>query len=233
MSTIGLIPARGGSKRVPRKNIREFHGRPLIEYAIDTMLRANIFDRVIVSTDDEEIASVASSAGADVPFTRPAELADDSTGTGAVIRHAISALEEASTDRIDELCLVYPGAVFITTDDLTRSLTSLRESDVQYVFAASTFSAPIERAIRVDDAGLVHMEHPKHLLTRSQDLEDAFHDVGQFYWGRRDAWADAVPVMAGRSKIHRIERWRVQDIDTPEDWRRAEILFDVLARTMR
>lgn len=233
MSTVGLIPARGGSKRIPRKNIRAFHGRPLIEYAIATMLEAEIFDRVIVSTDDDEIAAVASTAGADVPFKRPPELADDSTGTGAVIRHAISALESSSSDRIDELCLVYPGAVFVTADDLISSLAMLRGSDSQYVFSASTFAAPIERALRLDPGGHARMEQPEHLLTRSQDLEEAYHDVGQFYWGRRDAWADGVAVLAGRSMVHLMERWRVQDIDTPEDWRRAEILFDVLDRTAR
>lgn len=233
MSTVGLIPARGGSKRIPRKNIRTFHGRPLIEYAITTMLESKVFDRVVVSTDDDEIADVALAAGAEVPFRRPDELADDSTGTGAVIRHAISALESSSSDRIDELCLVYPGAVFVTTDDLSRSLAALRASDVQYVFSASTFAAPIERAMRIDGEGLAHMERPEHLLTRSQDLVEAYHDVGQFYWGRRNAWVDGVAVLAGRSKVHLIERWRVQDIDTPEDWQRAEILFDLLDRTVR
>ena len=229
MSTVGIIPARGGSKRIPRKNINHFHGRPLIAYAISTMLESNVFDRVVVSTDDDEVASIARSFGAEVPFVRPAELSDDTTGTGAVIRHAIGRLELDNS--VDEVCLAYPAAVFMTVDDLRDSLDRLRRNtEIDYVFSATTFPAPVERALKVGADGAASMIHPKHLLTRSQDLEERYHDVGQFYWGRREAWMSGIPVMTGKSLLHEIPRWRVQDIDTPDDWVRAEVLFELVSR---
>lgn len=233
-ATIGIIPARGGSKRIPRKNVREFHGRPLIAHSITAMVDSGIFDRIVVSTDDDEIADVAIAAGAEAPFRRPDELSDDHTGTGAVIRHALDMLIDASADgsTVDEtaVCLMYPAAVFVTPDDLSAALETLIENTVDYVFSASRFSAPIERALAIGDDGLASMLEPEHLLTRSQDLDDRFHDVGQFYWGRCSAWRAATPVMTGRSMVHQIPAWRVQDIDTADDWTRAEILFELLAR---
>lgn len=222
-----IIPARGGSKRIPRKNIKPFRGVPLISRTIGTMRASDCFDRVVVSTDDDEIAKIARAAGAEVPFLRPAELSDDTTGTGAVIRHAIAELE-AEGPSPDFVCLVYPGAVFVTVDDICASFEQLTGSDVDYVFAATEFAAPIQRALRVDEAGRAAPVWPEHLMTRSQDLEPRFHDTGQFYWGRRAAWVAAVPVMTGTSEIYEIPNWRVHDIDTPDDWRRGEILFDLI-----
>jgi pseudaminic acid cytidylyltransferase len=230
-SVIGIVPARGGSKRIPRKNIRPFHGRPLIVRSVETMLDSGVFERIIVSTDDDEIISAARSAGAEVPFVRPAALADDSTGTGAVIRHALSALEAdlpVGAPPLGEICLMYPTAVFVTPNDLRASLAQLRRSDADYVFAATTFAAPIQRALVRDAHGRCSMLSPEHLLTRSQDLQTTYHDVGQFYWGRRDAWAAGIPVMTGKSEIYEIPNWRVRDIDTLDDWRMAELLFDAL-----
>lgn len=230
MTVVGIVPARGGSKRIPRKNVKDFHGRPLIAYALDTMLAAGVFDRVVVSTDDEQIAEVAVACGAEVPFVRPAELSDDTTGTGAVIRHAIARLETDAP--LDAVCLVYPAAVFITSDDLVAALESLRaDADLDYVFSATTFAAPIERALAVGPEGRITLLRPEHLVTRSQDLEPRYHDVGQFYWGRRDSWMDARPVLTARSQLYEIERWRVQDIDTPDDWTRAEVLHELIRRT--
>ncbi len=229
MATVGILPARGGSKRIPRKNVKPFRGRPLIGHAVETMLDSEVFDRVVVTTDDDEVATIAEAAGAEAPFRRPPELSDDATGTGAVIRHAIAEVERDGP--LDEICLVYPTAVFITADDLRSALARLRaEPELQYVFSATTFPAPIERALQVGPDGRASMLRPEHLLTRSQDLEERFHDVGQFYWGRRQAWVEAVPVMTGRSVLHEIPRWRVQDIDTPEDWRRAEVLHELIER---
>jgi N-acylneuraminate cytidylyltransferase len=234
-NAVGIVPARGGSQRIPRKNIKPFHGVPLIVRSIRTMLDSGVFARIVVSTDDPEIADLAVSAGASVPFLRPAELADDMTGTGAVIRHAIAeldALDDARTtppDPAQAICLMYATAVFVTPADLRSSLHTLLRSDVDYVFAAAAYSAPIERALERDADGYGRMLWPEHLLTRSQDLPQRFHDVGQFYWGRRASWAAGTPVMTARSAIFEIPAWRVQDVDTPEDWRRAELLFDVLA----
>lgn len=231
MTTVGVIPARGGSKRILRKNIKHFHGRPLIAYAVDTMRAAEIFDRIVVSTDDDEIADIATAAGAEAPFRRPAELSDDNAGTGAVIRHAIEVLEAESSTTLDHVGLVYPGAVFTTPADLRDAFDLLVERQTDYVFSATTFPAPVERALAVDDDGLCHMVDPSKLLTRSQDLSERYHDIGQFYLGRRDAWMASIPVMTGRSLLHEIPRWRVQDIDTPEDWTRVELLFELIRRT--
>jgi len=234
VTTVGIVPARGGSKRIPRKNIKDFHGRPLIAHTIGAMLDASVFDRVVVSTDDHEIASISSAAGAEVPFLRPPELADDITGTGAVIRHAIGQLEQDHGEPLDAVCLMYPAAVFVTASDLTNALDALRaDPELDYVFSATTFASPIERALEVDHHGRASLLHPEHLLTRSQDLRDRYHDVGQFYWGRRASWMDAVPVLQGRSRVHEIERWRVQDIDTPEDWTRAEMLYELIGHRPR
>lgn len=231
MTTVGVIPARGGSKRIPRKNIKLFHERPLIVRAVDTMQAAGIFDRIVVSTDDDEIAAIATSAGAEAPFRRPAELSDDNAGTGAVIRHAIEVLEAESSTTFDHVGLVYPGAVFITSADLREAFAVLVERQIDYVFSATTFPAPIERALALDGDGLCQMVDPSQLLTRSQDLSERYHDVGQFYLGRRDAWMASIPVMTGRSVLHEIPRWRVQDIDTPEDWTRAELLYELIRRS--
>lgn len=226
---VGLIPARGGSKRIPRKNIRPFHGRPMIVHTIDTMTASQVFDRIVVSTDDDDVARVAEQAGAEAPFRRPAELADDHAGTGAVVRHAIDELEQRGGE-VRALCLVYPTAVFTTADDLVEAGRRLAAGTLDYVFSATRYAAPIERALRRRDDGTCAMVSPEHLLTRSQDLQEAFHDVGQFYWGTGDAWRAAVPVMQGRSEIFEIPPWRVQDIDTPDDWHRAELLFELLER---
>ncbi len=226
---VGLVPARGGSKRIPRKNIRPFHGRPMIARTIETMTAAAMFDRIVVSTDDDEIAAIAEGAGAEAPFRRPAELADDHAGTGAVVRHAIVELERDGAP-VDALCLVYPTAVFTTSADLSGAGARLLTGSLDYVFSATRYAAPIERALRRRDDGTCEMVWPEHLLTRSQDLEDAYHDVGQFYWGTGDAWRAATPVMQGVSEIFEIPPWRVQDIDTPDDWQRAELLFELLER---
>lgn len=234
--SVGLLPARGGSKRIPRKNIKPFHGQPLIARTVATMLASGVFDRIIVSTDDAEIADVAVAAGAEVPFLRTPDLADDVTGTGAVVRDALARLEAdprhapGAPEAIGALCLVYPAAVFVTATDLADAHGQLIASGRQYVMSASTYPAPIERALRRDTSGAVSMVDPARLLTPSQQLEPAFHDVGQFYWGRRDAWAAGVPVMRGDTEIFEIPHWRVQDIDTPDDWTRAEILFEIIER---
>ncbi len=228
MRSVAVIPARGGSKRIPGKNAKGFHGRPLIAYAIETVLESGIVDRVVVSTDDDNIANVAIASGAEVPFRRPDKLSDDYAGTGAVVRHAIETLEAQTSLQFDYVALVYPAAVFITPDDLLSAKTALISSSADFVFSATSFPAPIERALTKDRAGFASMVAPAHLLSRSQDLPDHFHDVGQFYIGRRDAWVDAMPVLTSRSVIYEIPRWRVQDIDTQEDWVRAELLYQLV-----
>ena len=221
---LALIPARGGSKRIPRKNIRDFCGRPIIAWSIGAALDSGCFDQVWVSTDDEEIAQVARAAGAEVPFMRPAALSDDHAGTIAVVRHAIE-WQRAHGTPADAVCCLYATAPFVGAADLRRGLERLEASGADFAFTATRYPFPIQRALRVDAQGRVAMFQPEHFSTRSQDLEEAFHDAGQFYWGRADAWLDAPTLFGPQSVAVLLPAHQVQDIDTPEDWTRAEWLF--------
>jgi pseudaminic acid cytidylyltransferase len=226
---VAVIPARGGSKRVPRKNIRPFLGVPLLARTIALLAQGRLFDRVIVSTDDEEIAAVARAAGAEVPFRRPAELSTDFAETLPVIAHAIRELE-ARGRQLSYVACVYPAAVLLRPGDLHAAWELLRDSDADYVFTVSSFPYPIQRALRRTADGGCEMIWPEQRETRSQDLEPAFHDAGQFYLGRRAAWLQARPLFSRRSRVLELPRYRVQDIDTPEDWERAETIFRLLER---
>lgn len=226
---VAVIPARGGSKRIPRKNIRDFAGKPMIAWSIDVARASGAFDAVIVSTDDADIASVARGLGADVPFIRPAELSDDKTGTTAVVSHAVTVLRERG-ESPSQVCCLYATAPFVTADDLRGALDLMVRSDARYVFSATSFAAPVQRALRLDGRGAVSMFYPEHEMTRSQDLEPAFHDAGQFYWGRADAWLGRQSIFCEASRAWLLPRHRVQDIDTEEDWTRAELMFEVLQR---
>ena len=225
---VAVLPARGGSKRIPRKNIRPYRDIPLLARAIDTVLRSEVFDQVIISTDDDEIAAVGTAAGARVPFRRPDSLAGDHVGARPVIIHAIDALEDELGTALGPVCIVYPTAVFIEPSDLRQGLTQLTTAGVDFVFTAAAFDAPIQRALRRREDGTAVPMWPEHTQTRSQDLADAYHDAGQFYWGRRDAWLAGKPVFASKSLMHILPRWRVQDIDTEEDWQRAELIHRLL-----
>lgn len=228
---LAVIPARGGSKRIPRKNIRPFGGRPMIAWPIGAARESGCFDRIIVSTDDEEIAAVARAHGAEVPFRRPAELSDDHTGTIPVIAHAV-AWQNAEGDPASEVCCIYATAPFVGVADLRRGLSVLRESGADYAFSVTSYAFPIQRAIRLTPGGRVAMFQPEHFATRSQDLEEAWHDAGQFYWGSARAWLQHKPLFGPASAPVPLPRHRVQDIDTPEDWERAEWMFRTLNRTL-
>jgi len=228
---VAIVPARGGSKRIPRKNIKPFLGTPLIVRTIGTLVDSHLFDIVIVSTDDEEIAHLAVEAGASAPFRRPAELADDLSGTAPVIRHAVQELEPELGTTVGIVCAVYPAAVFTRSRDLIESLPMMDDGEVDFVFAATTFAYPIQRALRRLPDGSCEMLWPQHLMTRSQDLEETYHDAGQFYWGRRDAWLSERAVFSARSRLYLMPRHRVQDIDTAEDWESAELLFEILEKS--
>ena len=224
---VAVIPARGGSKRIPRKNIREFAGKPMIAHSIDCALRSGLFERVIVSTDDEEISRVAREFGAEVPFLRPENLSDDHAGTTEVIAHAVDYLRGQGA-KLSAVCCIYATAPFIRREDLEAGLRVLEAKDWQYVFAATSFSFPIFRSLRKNAGGGVEMFFPEHFDTRSQDLPDALHDAGQFYWGRPQAWLDGLRIFDKASTVVTIPRWRVQDIDTVEDWERAEVMWQTL-----
>jgi len=231
-SAFAIIPARGGSKRIPRKNIRPFLGVPMLSRAITVLTDSGVFDRIIVSTDDEEIARVAVDAGAEVPFRRPAELANDATATMPVIAHAIREME-ARGAHAELICCAYPAALLSRPSDVVAARDALQSDEFDYVFTATSFPFPIQRALRKLADGSCEMFWPAHRETRSQDLEPAFHDAGQFYFGRCEAWLMGIPLFGPRSKLLELPRYRVQDIDTPDDWERAELLFRMLEQDER
>ncbi|TBU91624.1 pseudaminic acid cytidylyltransferase [Stutzerimonas kirkiae] len=223
---LAIIPARGGSKRIPRKNIKPFCGKPMIAWSIEAALQSGCFDRIVVSTDDAEIAEVARQCGAEVPFMRPTELSDDHTGTIPVIRHVIEWFNHQGLG-VEQACCLYATAPFVSAEDLRLGLDILQGNDCDYAFSVTSYAFPIQRAIRIND-GRVEMFNPEHFNTRSQDLEEAFHDAGQFYWGRAEAWLQGRMIFTPCSFPVLLPRHRVQDVDTPEDWVRAEWLFKAL-----
>lgn len=224
---LAVIPARGGSKRIPRKNIKLFCGKPMLAWSIEAALESGVFDQVIVSTDDQEIAEVAQQYGATVPFMRPQQLSDDHTGTIPVIQHAIEWLNAAGPP-VDLACCLYATAPFVSAEDIRRGLQVLTETASEYAFTVTSYPFPIQRAIRLTAEGRVEMFNPEHFNTRSQDLEEAFHDAGQFYWGRASAWLHGAPIFGPGSAPVILPRHRVQDIDTQEDWERAQWLFKAM-----
>jgi N-acylneuraminate cytidylyltransferase len=221
---IAVIPARGGSKRIPRKNIRPFAGKPIIAYSIEAALESALFDRVIVSTDDAQIAEVAATWGAETPFVRPTALADDHTGTNAVVRHAVAwAIGKGCA--VTHACCIYATAPFLQGSQLRAGFASLVESGRAFAFSVTTFPFPIQRAIRISRSGAIEPMFPEHVRTRSQDLEPAYHDAGQFYWGTAEAFLNDVETFSPASVPVILPRHLVQDIDTEEDWHRAELLY--------
>ena len=219
--TLCLIPARGGSKRIPRKNLRPFAGRPMIEWPFAAARASGLFDAILVSTDDAEIADLARANGADV-IDRPATLADDHATTRDVILHALDIL----TDLPDALCCLYATAPFVRPEDLTAARALL--DGVDFAVPVARYPFPIERAVRIRD-GRLAMDRPEHLWTRSQDLEEAFHDAGQFYWGTPAAWRGDAPIFGPHTAPLVLPAARVQDIDTEDDWTRAEAMFRALS----
>jgi len=227
---ICVVPARGGSKRIPRKNIKVFNGKPIIAYSIEAALESNCFDQVIVSTDDNKIAEVAKTYGAKVPFIRPAALSNDYAGTIPVIKHTIEWLENHN-NTIDNVCCLYATAPFIQSQTIFKAFQQLQESKADYCFSATSFTFPIQRAIRITRDDKVEMFYPEYFNVRSQDLEEAYHDAGQFYWGKAQAFKDELPLFSEASSPYILPRFLVQDIDTTEDWIRAEAMHRVLQET--
>ena len=227
---LAIIPARGGSKRIPRKNVKPFCGKPMLAWSIEAAHASNCFDSIIVSTDDAEIADTARRYGAKVPFLRPPELSNDHAGTAPVIAHAINWMNANGPQQVSLVCCIYATAPFVTAADIERGLDTLHREDCDYAFSVTSYPFPIQRAIRITPNGRVKMFQPEQFTTRSQDLEEAWHDAGQFYWGRATAWLAGKPVFSHDAAPVTLPRHRVQDIDTPEDWHRAEIMFQILAK---
>ena len=219
-----VIPARGGSKRIPRKNIKSFCGKPMIAYAIEAAKKTSLFDYVIVSTEDEEVASISRDFGAEVPFVRPETLADDHTATVDVIAQAIIEVENLGWN-VGFVCCIYPCVPLLQSKDLAAAFELLQNTqDADYSFPITKFPSAVQRGLRLQESNLLTSFYPEYEQMRTQDFESAFYDAGQFYWGYRNSWLQ-------NKKIHNssaglvIASWRVVDIDTPEDWERAELLF--------
>ena len=227
---VAVIPARGGSKRIPRKNVRPFRGKPLISWVIETTLTSGLFDRVIVSTDDYEIADLSKHYGAEVPFLRSQPLANDTTGLVEVMGDAVKQLNlEQTHDSM--VCCVLPAAVNITGSQLEQSLSlSGQRSRIRpYCASVTKFTHPIDRALSIDAYGRLIAKDSTSLNMRTQDLTDSWHDAGQFYWGSTSAWS-TVPHLLENAIGYALPNWRVHDIDTEEDWLRAEIASEVIAK---
>lgn len=230
---IAIIPARGGSKRIPKKNIKDFFGKPLIAYSIEVALQSNLFEKVIVTTDDAEIAKIAKKYGAEVPFLRPKELSDDFTGTTEVVNHAIEFLEKQG-EKYKYICTIYATAPFLQVKHLLEGYKALQNSDAVNAFSSTTMPFPIQRTFKLDENGRYKMFTPEHYMTRSQDLEEAYQDAGQFYWTNRERQkeSDNTMVFSDISIPIILPRYLVQDIDTLEDWKRAEYMYQAINNTL-
>lgn len=222
-----MIPARGGSKRIPGKNIRPFAGRPMMAHTIDAARESGCFDRIVLSSDDEETMEVAKALGVEVPFVRPAAIADDHATTAAVIAHAVEWFSTRG-EAPEAVCCLYATAPMMAANDIRAALDLLVSTGCDFAFPVTSYAFPIQRAVRLTADGRMAMFQPDAFHTRSQDLDPAYHDAGQFYWGRPEAWLRQEPVFGPRSTPLVIARRRVQDIDTPEDWSRAELMWQAL-----
>ena len=227
---VAVIPARGGSKRIPRKNIREFCGKPMIAWPIEVAKESGLFDHIIVSTDDEIIVEVAKSYGAEVPFMRPEKLSDDYTGTAEVMFHAVSWIREQKWQP-DAVCCIYATSVFLTEKDLKKGFEAISTDKWQYSFSVTDYNYSIFRSFKEHPNGGVEMFFPENYEKRSQDLPIGLHDAAQFYWGKPEAWLNNMRLFDRHSYPVKVPNWRIQDIDTENDWKRAEILFTTIMQT--
>ena len=222
---VAIIPARGGSKRIPQKNIKNFFGKPIIAWPIEIAKASGLFDRIIVTTDNLEIAEVAKKWGAEVPFIRPKELSTDYISISEVMAHATNSIIKEHK-YLKAVCCIYATAPFIEISDLKRGFEAIKSNEWKYAFAATEFASSIFRSFKQNDKDGVEMLFPEYFTSRSQDLPNIFHDAAQFCWGTPDAWIKKVPVFDQYSKPILLPRWQVQDIDTESDWVRAEFIFE-------
>jgi len=230
MSSIALIPARSNSRRIPRKCIRDFCGLPMLAHPIRTARETGLFDRVIVSTDDEETAAVARKYGAEVPFLRPAALADDHTPVVEVVRHAIRTLQGQGCG-FDFLCRIFATAVLIAPEDLRQGYDLMR-GGARFSMGVKSFPHPIERAIRLDERGNVHMLHREKFSGRTQDQPATYYDPGQFCWGSPGAFLSGLPPLLSEGTAAVVlPPLRGLDIDNEEDWQFAEAIWEFTRRT--
>ena len=228
MNSLCIIPARGGSKRIPRKNIKEFMGKPIIAYSIDAALKSGVFDEVMVSTDDEEIAGVARQFGADVPFLRSAETSNDYATTVDVLLEVVNRYKEQGKV-FDTICCLYSTAPFVTSERLKEASSQISNT-VDACFTIVQYSYPIQRSLRINENNCVEMKFPEHLNSRTQDLEKVFHDAGQFYFVKTDSLVNEKTVWCKRTAPLILSELEVQDLDTLSDWQLAEMKYKLLKK---
>jgi len=230
---LAVLPARGGSKRIPHKNIKDFQGRPLLARTIETVRKSGIFDTIVVSTDDLDTAKLAVEAGAVVPFMRPADLSDDITPTQPVLSHAVSQCESIFGE-FTMVCCVYPGAVLMTESDFINSSSRIHETERANGVCAAVvrYSHPIQRALRAKEDGLLLPADATDVLSRTQDLEPMWHDAGQFYWATPSRWHESTPLLS-RVIPYEVPHWRIQDLDSEDDWIRAEMIFELIRQVSK
>lgn len=228
MENLLIIPARGGSKRILRKNIKQFVGKPIIQYSIEAALQSLLFDEVMVSTDDKEIAIIAESLGAQVPFMRSNTTSDDHATLADVLEEVLETYQQRGRE-FSYICCLLPTAPFITADVLKSSFYSMTEGGHSSLFPVIRFSYPIQRALKVDASShKASMMWPEHLRTRSQDLPPAYHDAGLFYWARATDFLKEKNFLGEKNGVFELSPWFAQDIDTEEDWKMAEVKFSIL-----
>ncbi len=224
---IAIIPARGGSKRIPKKNIKFFHGVPMLEICIRKLQQTNVFDRIIVSTDSREIADVADNAGAEIPFLRSHELSDDYSDTRSVILDVIKRLEK-EIESVDLVACVYPCIPLISVTEIKNIYHMALNNQKGYTFPVASFPYPVQRALYLNKRRNVEMLFPEHYSSRSQDLAETFHDAGCMYFATPQVWRQSSKIFSSMSRGVPIPRYMVQDIDTPEDWMHAELLYKMI-----
>ena len=224
---MAIIPARGGSKRIPKKNIKLFRGHPIIAWSIMTARETNLFDRIVVSTDDDEIAEIAKKYKAIVPFNRPTHLSDDFTTTSPVVAHAIE-WHLNNGFKLDSVCCMYATAPFMRATDICKGFDTMNKKDSDFCLSVTSYSFPVQRAFEIGFNGRIKMLQPSNYNMRSQDLPETYHDAGQFYWGKIEAWLSGNPIFGKNATTVILPRYRVQDIDTLEDWHHAELMHDIL-----
>lgn len=223
---IAIITARGGSKRIPRKNIRSFLGKPIISYSIETAINSHIFEDVIVSTDDREIADISRKYGANVPFMRSKENSTDYADTADVIREVLLELKKLGRE-YDNICCIYPTAPFITVEKLEKSFELLNNTGVYNVVPMVPFSFPPQRGMIIEN-GFAKPIDSIAIGERSQDLETIFHDAGQFYWIKTIEFLNNPDILMNHTAIFHVPETEVQDIDNEDDWIIAEIKYKLM-----
>ena len=227
MSAVAIVPARGGSKRIPRKNIRNFNKKPIIAYPIEAALESGCFEEVMVSTDDSEIAEVARFLGAKTPFIRSARTADDFSTLADVLKEVLTQYQKSGKN-FEYFCCLLPTSPFVTAATIKSGFELLKKSQLDSVLTVAKYVHPIQRALKLNNDDTLEMFWPENYTTRSQDLEPAYHDAGQLYWMRSQALLDQMRLFAAKSGAVILSPDQVQDIDTQEDWACAELKFQLM-----